>query len=312
MADVLTDAKAFTFSPGGVRLDLSGNLVSWNDKIGIRLAGHQYLKRDGAEQEPMGAEPGRFTMRLCFLGPKWASNYRALVAAIRKDPRGEMVHPVLGSLRVACEGIPDAVVDPGAERDSINFSLSFVEDSVDASSESARYEGPATKAAKVNNLATQVTAAIAQFATAIAAGETLTGEAVAYAADAVAATTANTFNSGVDQQLASVSIAADEAIAAIIADPDALGAAGFPAISLVRQLLAACLDLEESTRSTRATVISYVVGADTNLAALAATLYGKDALQHLDELLALNRIPSPHAVPAGTRLRVSAPTLTLR
>ena len=122
MADtVLTDAKAFRFKD----MDLSGNLVAWNDKIGIRLAGHQYLKRDGAEQEHMGAEPGRFSMRLCFLGATWAKQYLAFVASIRKDPKGQMVHPLFGTLRVACEGIPDAAVTPGTERDSINLAVSF-------------------------------------------------------------------------------------------------------------------------------------------------------------------------------------------
>src|SRR5437867_436158 len=125
---VLTDAAAFRFKD----LDLSGNLVSWNDRIGLRLAVHQYLKRDGAEVEPMGAEPGRFTMRLCFLGAEWAKQYRALVASIRKDPKGQMVHPLLGTLRVACEGISDAAVVPATERDSINLVASFVEDAVDA------------------------------------------------------------------------------------------------------------------------------------------------------------------------------------
>src|SRR5262249_23506956 len=52
-------------------LDLEGFLVGWNDTIGIRLARHSYLKRDGAEQEPMGAEPGRFTMRIALMGASW-------------------------------------------------------------------------------------------------------------------------------------------------------------------------------------------------------------------------------------------------
>src|SRR6516165_5440145 len=107
MADsILTDTASFRFK----EMDLAGNLVSWNDAIRIRLAVHVYLKRDGAEIEPMGAEPGRFSMRLCFLGANWAKQYRAFVASIRQDPKGQMVHPLLGTLRVACEGIADAAV----------------------------------------------------------------------------------------------------------------------------------------------------------------------------------------------------------
>src|SRR5438128_2010798 len=108
------ETYGFRFSTNaGVDLDLEGALVVWNDAIGIRLARHSYLKRDGAEQEPMGAEPGRFTMRLALMGAAWASNYRTLVAAIRQDPRGLLVHPLLGNLRVACTGISDASSEPG-------------------------------------------------------------------------------------------------------------------------------------------------------------------------------------------------------
>jgi len=45
-------------------LDLSAALVSHNAAWGIKVATHSYLKRDGAEQEPMGAEAARVTYRL--------------------------------------------------------------------------------------------------------------------------------------------------------------------------------------------------------------------------------------------------------
>src|SRR5439155_894147 len=73
---VLTDAYHCTWKD----IDLSGALLSWNDKIAIRIAMHRYLKRDGGEAEPMGAEPGAFTMRFVFMGRDWAKRYGAPAA----------------------------------------------------------------------------------------------------------------------------------------------------------------------------------------------------------------------------------------
>ena len=48
--------EAFSFTPSGEQaLLLSGVLLSSEDDLGARLASFEYIKRDGAEQEPMGA-----------------------------------------------------------------------------------------------------------------------------------------------------------------------------------------------------------------------------------------------------------------
>jgi prophage DNA circulation protein len=306
MADTLTDAKAFRFKD----LDLSGNLVSWNDKIGMRLAVHQYLKRDGGEVENMGSEPGRFVMRLCFLGDQWAKQYRALVAAIRQDPRGQMVHPLLGTLRVACEGISDAAVSPAAERDSINLSISFVEDAVDATVVAEGFVGPAARQGQISSLATQVTTAISQIASAASAGAVLTGAAISFAAAAVAAASSDTPDPSLDQKIAGVVTSASAAITAVRADPRAgTDATTYALVALIEQLQAECMALAEAVAASKPTIVAYVVAGTTDIATLAARLYGADALARVDELLTLNRIPDPHAIPAGMVLRVAAPTL---
>lgn len=304
-AHPLTDAKAFRFKD----LDLSGNLVSWNDKIGMRLAVHQYLKRDGAEVESMGAEPGRFTMRLCFLGSSWAKSYRALVASVRADPRGQMVHPLLGTMRVACEGIPDASVVPGDERDSVNLSIAFVEDALDAVALSERFPGPVAQAARVESDAIAVTTAIAGFFTAVAVAQTFTGYALTFAAAARQMFTSDVPDPSLEQRLASVGTAADDTTRAVMADPKATtNASAYAAIQRSQRLYASCLLLMESVSASRPALVTYVVPATASVATIAATLYGADALDRIDEILLLNRVPNPLAVPAGTRLQLSTPT----
>jgi prophage DNA circulation protein len=306
MADVLTGVSSFRWKD----LDLAGNLVSWNDTIRVRLAAHVYLKRTGAEIEPMGAEPGHFTMRLCFLGSDWAKQYRAFVGSVRKDPRGQMVHPLLGTMRVACEGISDAAVTPGSERDSINLTVSFIEDQVDTTLANDQFPGPAAKQGQVSKLATQVTSAIATYATAITAGVALTGAAISFAADAAASASSNTPDPSLEQQLAAVATNAASAIAALLSDPAAVtDASSYDAISLVEQLYAACLALADAVAASKPIIVEYVVPGTTDIATLAAKLYGPDAFDRLDEILTLNRIANPFAIPAGTVLRVATPTL---
>lgn len=306
MADVLTDAKSFRWKD----LDLAGNLMSWNDRIGMRLAVHQYLKRDGAEVEPMGAEPGRFTMRLCFLGENWAKQYRALVATIRKDPRGQMVHPLLGTMNVACEGIPDASVVPGQERDSINLTIVFVEDQVDAQVLSDDSPGPAARKAKIVSIASQVSA-ISQAAAWGQTAVNLTTAAISFAVAAEsAAASLSDADVTLDGQLGVVATSSEDAEDAIADDSTyTTPAASFVALSVVEQLYAECLDMLDAVAATKPLILTYTVPAQTDVASIAARLYGKDGLGRMDEILVLNRIANPYAIPAGTVLQVATPTI---
>jgi prophage DNA circulation protein len=308
----LTDAKAFMFQD----LRLNGWLVSWNDRIGIRLAVHQYLKRDGAEVEPMGAEPGRFSMKICFLGDNWARMYRYFIFRIRKNPKGQLVHPVLGSLPVACEGITESSVTPGTERDCINLTVAFVEDNIyDASAATSNAKrAPAEMAAKVSTLSATLNSILAaissvsQAAGLISAAATLVTAAVGFVASAVAAATTDTPDPSTSQQLQTTGYATGTMIAALRSSPAfATDASRYEAISTCEQIYAACLALADALESSKPTIVSYTVGGDTNIAALAAALYGRDGYGKIDELCTLNRIPNPFLITAGTVLRIASP-----
>lgn len=301
----LTDAYAFQFKD----LDLSGALVSWNDAIRIRLAGHEYLKRDGAEQEPMGAAAGRFTMRLVFLGSKWAKQYRALVTSIRQEPRGVMVHPLLGKIKVACEGIPDAAVTPATERDSISITLSFVEDAVDTALLADEFEGPSAKQSKIASTAASFTALLSALPTAVAAAGAFTSAAADYAAAAVTAATTSTIDPSLGAKLDATESAAAAAVAAIRADPAFTSdAAAYQMLSLAALLYAQCLELDQAVQD-RLRTFSYQVPGLTDVGTIAAMFYGKDGLDRIDEILTNNRIPNPYAIRPGTTLILAAPTV---
>lgn len=310
MADpVLTDVSAFRFKD----MDLSGSLVSWNDVLRLRLAVHQYLKRDGAEVEPMGAEPGRFTMRLCFLGADWAKRYRAFVASIRKDPRGQLVHPILGTFRVACEGVSDAAVVPASERDSINLTTTFVEDAVDTTIAAESLPGPAARQGAIADRAAkllQLVGIVGAFAPLVSAAATLAGAASSFAAAAVHAASTDTPDPSLDRRLDDVATAARAAADAALANTTvASDASRYQVLTAIEQLRAECLALADAVAASKPALVVYVVPGTTDVATLAAMLYGKDARGRIDELLTLNRIADPHAIPAGTVLRVAAPTL---
>jgi len=318
-------------------LDLEGALVSWNDVIGIRLARHAYLKRDGAEQEPMGAEPGRFTMRLALMGPNWAANYRALVASIRKEPRGLLVHPLLGNLRVACHGISDASSEPGRAKRLLEVTLGFEEDALDTTVVAESFTAPAAAAARVNAQAAKFQKEVAPSSTstglgkvlatvtrtsavadtlAVAAAKTIAGASAALLSatnaysTAVQAVASGALDPSLPAKLTACGLATDAAVEALL-DPALMsrpGARAQPAVSAAVELYAACVQLDVALAATRPPLIPYTLDGATNLFVLAARLYPGQAILRANDILALNRVPNPFSVPVGTVLQLARPT----
>lgn len=308
----LTGTYDFRFKTERADLDLAGSLLSWNDKIGMRLVSHEYLKRHGAEQEWMGASPGEFRMKLVFMGNGWAGRYRELVAAIRADPRGLLVHPLLGEVRVACRGIDDAMVEPGQMLDTIHVSISFVEDVLwdGYLVPHEELEGPSAKSAKVTSLSSSFTSLVAPFAAAATAATKFTAAVISYAAAALAAINNDSPDASLQGKLDEARKTAGAVIDAIRDDPEATsGAITQPAIDAAERLYDACVQLDESVAALKPVLVTFTVPSTMHVAAVAARFYGKDGRSKIDEILALNRIANPHAIQVGTTLRLAAPTV---
>ena len=133
--------EAFSFTPQGEQaLLLSGVLLSSEDEIGARLAAFEYIKRDGAEQEPMGAAPAQFTFRIVITGSapltqggaslSATERYAKLGQTVRTQPRGILNHPRLGRWQVAFKQIRSRE-EPKKALDTIEATLVFVEDQLD-------------------------------------------------------------------------------------------------------------------------------------------------------------------------------------
>lgn len=316
--NLLTDTKEFRFKS----IALAGFLVSWNDALAERVAEHNYLKRDGAEQELMGSAAARFTMRLCFLGEKWADEYRKLVAEVRKDPRGLLVHPVLGEIQVVCLGITGDV-NPSQALDTIEITISFAEDALDKNFSTDAQQTPATKASEADDSATAVTAAVGALAAVStiagppvnasvslaieAKAAALTSAVTTYTAAALQASLAAAPDLTLDQRLADVATATDALLETLLDDDTRHDCNKYEALATAELVYSDCLELHDSIAALRPFIISYTVPSKTTLATVISTLYTSDAEQHAAEIGLLNRIPNPAAIPGGTVLRVVAP-----
>lgn len=316
---LLTDTSEFRWKD----IDLSGALMSWSEDLAQRFAGHEYLKRDGAEQEDMGASAGRFQFRCVFLGPTWAKQYRALVKSMRDAPTGQLVHPIFGNIQVACLGISSAGVNPQQARDLIEFTLTFSENALDISLAAEQAEGAATKKAAADDRSADFSAAIAVLVEAapaitalattatvspVTAAAALTTATSSYCEAALAASLSLVPDVSLGAQLAAVASSTEAMILSLTAAPGT-DASKYDALASAEELYSAVLELDEAVAALRPTLIEFTVPGLTSLAALSARLYGAaDAQSRMDEMLTLNRIPNPGALPGGATLLISAPT----
>lgn len=78
------------------------------------------------------------------------------------------------------------------------------------------------------------------------------------------------------------------------------------AVESVEVALASCLVLDAALTAARPPTIRFVVPELTDLVTLAQRRYGRNALARASDILALNRIPNPAAIPSGTVIRIPA------
>ena len=166
------------------------------------------------------------------------------------------------------------------------------------------------KSQAITTATANLTTQSAGFASAATKVTTLVTQASVYASTATSAALGSVPNYSTTNLLADVQAATAAVIAAIAADEDADDSATtYPAISAAEQVYDACNQLEAAVRSMRPVLFAYTVQAKLDLSVILATFYGKDAMARMDEILTLNRIPNPYAIPAGTVLQLPTPTV---
>ena len=87
--NVIPGGFAFSYlgRTAGAAMDLHKWVISISDSLMNRIAKHMYVKRDGAEKEPLGAADGAFRFRLNIVGDDCTARYRELAQYIRANPR---------------------------------------------------------------------------------------------------------------------------------------------------------------------------------------------------------------------------------
>ena len=71
-----------------------------SDKGEKSLAIHEYPYRAGGEVEDLGRKPRIIPLKAVFWGVNYLSGLRALIKAFEEEGKGELVHPVFGSVEV--------------------------------------------------------------------------------------------------------------------------------------------------------------------------------------------------------------------
>lgn len=94
-------------------------------ELGRKTARHDYPLRDEAYVEDLGKAPREFTLEVFVLGPDYMAARDRLIAALEEPGPGTLVHPTMGTLRVALAGkarLSESTDEGGMAR----FTLPFV------------------------------------------------------------------------------------------------------------------------------------------------------------------------------------------
>ena len=295
-------------------LDLDGQILEWTDVRGYRFASHEFLKRDGALQEPMGRKPHKVKFNLVYVGLNWRKDFAQLLGLLDQSPFGTLIHPFFGQMKVACEGIEGARVNSEHEINTVLVPISFIENNVDQSLQFLGSKSVFSGTASVSTYSSNLTTATNIYI-------------IASFAVALFRTVVLQYSAAVARQLASGTIIPDPTIpslfgslvlnaslarTAVRADPLYVNdAAGYAAIEAIELLLASCHELDDLLKTNKPTLQMYTVPAQTSLLTISQNFYGRDALSRLDEIRAnnLGKIPNPAAIKAGTVLLLAPPTL---
>lgn len=314
----LIDSKEAQFRPddGGTPIDLHTYMQSVRDTLRQRIAIHEYLKVDGGEVELMGRSPNRYQFTINYVGsrtdslPGWRKQYAALAARLDKSPKGILIHPVFGQIRVCVESIDGASIDVSRATDHVAIPISFVADGINSNYSPETATSTESWLTVATDQIAEVSAVAAPYTSAATQVANFASSVATYADAARAASNTSTPDPALATQLETVTTNANAAIDAIEADPAVeRNADAFDAVSSIELVADACTQSYEALALSKPVLVTYTVKADTNLLALASLLYGNDAGERVEEILTLNRIADPYRILSGTVLQVSQPTV---
>lgn len=293
-AQLIKNGEVFQFqSELGETLELYGELLNWTDTHESGLAEHRILQRSGALHQDVGSPPKRWDFHCVMQGANVNARYKRMIKILDSSPFGQLIHPRLGLQNAAYKTV-SSQEDPSQEIDTIRYTISFVEDGlrkVTTDSPGALASGAAEKAAALvtSSPMTLQPAAMA-----------LSGKVTAYLSSV---SVPNPSPLDLANALSEVrtTTAAYELLVTTRRDSYHLKAQA----SLIRL---GCIASYNAVLAGRPPIIERTLRGTISLTHLTAALYGgKHSKDMRDELLRLNRIPRPWAIPPGTRLLLPDP-----
>lgn len=327
----LEEYAALSFTPQGQQaLSLADMVLSYDHDHGQRLAAFEYLKRDGEELEPMGANGSRLTYKIVIMGeapltaggpPMSAgARYQALVRAQRSQPRGLLVDLRLGRWQVGWRSIR-ASEEPEQAIDCIEATLEFTEDQVDQALAIEAQPTPQARANEAINAYSILVAASqlvykaspsALMQSAHDTAERFADTAAAFVNAALTAANTPTVDPTLRTQLENIDRQREAYFAAL---DDTLAFTQQSAVSLVPFrhgayiTYAASVELLLAVENLKPQAFEFVTPTQMTLLQVLTTVYGSDAQSHRQVAEALNPFAPRIQIPAGYRLRLITPTV---
>jgi len=288
--------------------------LSISAEHGREIDKREYPGRDGRDLEDRGRQGLTVQLRAVFFGEDYPDALDRLLAKIDGGGIGELVHPIHGRMRAACERAVE-VHDPEDALDAASLDLTFVEHTEDALGPFVSTESEPALANAIR-AASDTTATTARKLQAYLDSLSAPSTPALAAAPALAATAAIASSAAVDRlEVGAADMSAPEIQAAVNGalvriDEAARAVANYAApaeyeLGVALTALAASLARYGAALiQARPPLVEVEVLADVPLLVWAHARYGSSA--RAAEVIALNPIADPLRIPRGTRLRVYA------
>ena len=298
--------QAFEFTTrSGTRLTLFGESTSYSVDVQTGVAERQFLKQSGAVHQWTGAPPRKFTFSCVCVGHGSTPDERTADAERRikliadtvlADPFGTLIHPRLGNFDAVVESLTFNE-NTGEAIDAIDYQIRFSDDAV----QNVPASSPVAAATAAVEKSQQVTLGAAN------AGQVVLGHAQALERACSAILSAS---SAVQSEMAPLT-KLQAAVANAYTASEAVIRSVAPLSVRIAALLAYRYARQAYDRAVAgsSTTIAYSVQSRTSLSRLIATVYGGGSRALDAQILALNRIPTPHAIPQGVVLRLPSPDM---
>ena len=304
---LLKEALAFEFdTDAGQKLEMFGELLSWEDEIQTGLVEHRVLRKNGARHQNMGLPPRRYQFQCVITGSDVQTRYQFIADAITESPFGFLIHPRFGHRPAVCDSISAKEV-PGDGINTIYFTIKFSDDELRLP---PVVSAPAAVAGAVDSAAQLLTSALALPAVPAAALQA----ARAYQQFAIRMQVAVT-----DVALGAVPVPelafklGDLRAATALIDVTAPDVGLYSLRAAAHLAYARALAAYNAVLAGRPPILEYPVRSPTSVALLAARLYGgRFARAMATEIKQFNRIRDPLRIPASTVLLLSDPRVVTR